>query len=151
MKIISVLMLIGIHGVVIPEVVAPDKNHVEIESTTELIIGTEKLPKYGPASLCVRIFQYGRSRIFQPICGTDGVTYSNPCEFKKANCLTGKKTMKKCDGTCDNCTEYISSSISVPTSPRTKPRTISEPKPEPNSISCVTMSLLLLSINFAFL
>ena len=206
MKIVSIFLVIGIHGVVIPEVISPEENYEaeettmlsettrelmigipevispqenyeEIESTTELIIGTEKLPKYGPSSLCGRRC----SRIFQPICGTDSVTYTNPCELEKANCLTGKKTKKKCDGTCDRCTEYISigSVIPVPispdprprpdpsthttktvpktstmktiTNPRTKPVARSTSKPKPDSFSCVTISLVLLFINCAFL
>ena len=120
MNFVLIVMIIGIQSVVIPEVIAPEENHEEIESITETIIGTEKFPKYGPVSLCVRRC----SRIFQPICGTDGVTYSNSCELEKENCLTGKTNQKVCDGTCDSCTEYISmgSVIPVPISPDARPR-----------------------------
>lgn len=204
MKVVSIFLVIGIRGVVIPEVVSPaenykavettmvpdttkklmigipevispQENYEEIESTTELIIGTEKFPKYGPSSLCARRC----SRIFQPICGTDSVTYSNPCELEKANCLTGKTTKKKCDGTCDRCTEYIfiGRGIPVPISPDPRPRpdssnyttktvlitsttkTITNPRTKPvarttskpDSFSCVKISLLLLFVNCAFL
>ena len=181
MNFVLIFMVIPIQGVVIPEVIAPQENHEEIESTTELIIGTEKFPKYGPVSLCVRRC----SRIFQPICGTDDVNYSNPCELEKANCQTGKETKKKCDGTCDSCTKYLSMGSVIPVSispdarprpetdilnspittteaPRTtttkiitnsksKPVARTTSKPEPNSFSCLTTSFLFLFVNFALL
>merc|ERR1712131_91375 len=118
MKIIFIFMAIGIQSVVIPEVISPPTHYDDMDATTKPIIGSEKLPKYGPVALCVKRC----SRIFQPICGSDGVTYSNACELEKQNCLTGTIHHKKCDGTCDSCTEYISMGSVVPISPIARPR-----------------------------
>merc|ERR1712131_561865 len=118
MKIVIIFMVIDIQSVVIPEVISPPTHYNDMDATTEPIIGSEKLPKYGPVALCVKRC----SRIFQPICGSDEVTYSNACELEKQNCLTGTIRHKKCDGTCDSCTEYISMGSVVPLSPNARPR-----------------------------
>ena len=43
--------------------------------------------------------------IFDPVCGTDGVTYSNSCELDRANCLASHVIEVASDGPCDESKE----------------------------------------------
>jgi len=42
--------------------------------------------------------------VYNPICGSDGKTYSNPCRMKVASCQNGQKIVKVHDGLCQDLT-----------------------------------------------
>ena len=49
----------------------------------------------------------GCSDVFQPVCGTDNVTYSSECRLKIASCTQHKRIRTKTHGSCGKYIHYI--------------------------------------------